>query len=86
MKYIIILITTLLLISCDTTEITKRKTYPVIDGINNGRDIDNITHIRLYVIDSCEYIGDVNGSYTDFLTHKGNCKFCINRNKNGNWN
>ena len=42
-------------------------------------------NIRLYEIDSCEYIGRYSGNDA-FLTHKGNCKFCEKRNeqnKNG---
>lgn len=37
--------------------------------------------VYLYTIDSCEYIGYVNDDHNDFLTHKGNCKFCKQRNK-----
>lgn len=40
--------------------------------------------MRTYTIDSCEYIGSIHGSSGDVLTHKGNCKFCIKRNKNIN--
>lgn len=35
----------------------------------------------IYIIDSCEYIGDTNGFRTLYLTHKGNCKFCAMRNR-----
>lgn len=39
--------------------------------------------LKIYVVDSCEYIGDVNGfSDKNFLTHKGNCKYCLLRNAN----
>jgi hypothetical protein len=41
----------------------------------------NETLIKTYVIYECEYIGDVRGNSRDFLTHKGNCKFCAERNK-----
>ena len=41
----------------------------------------NETLIKTYVIDECEYIGDVRGNSRDFLTHKGNCKFCAERYK-----
>jgi len=40
-----------------------------------------IKNISLYVIDSCEYIGHISEYYSDFLTHKGNCKFCVERSK-----
>ena len=48
------------------------KTY---DGQDQGRDIYVIT------IDSCEYIGDLSGRYSDIFTHKGNCKYCEARKK-----
>lgn len=37
--------------------------------------------IYLYILDSCEYFGSVRGSHGDFLTHKGDCKYCLIRNK-----
>lgn len=56
------------------------KIYPIIDKIG-AVDGDGIRNIRLYVIDSCEYIGHINVFNTDVLTHKGNCKFCAKRSK-----
>ncbi len=41
----------------------------------NGRDINT------YTFDGCEYVGSVIGSQGDLLTHKGNCKYCINRKR-----
>ena len=38
--------------------------------------------IYTYVIDSCEYIGIVRNGSDDILAHKGNCRFCAQRNKN----
>ena len=53
---------------------------------NEGIQIDSIhasynadMPVYLYTIDSCEYIGKVNFEYSDYLTHKGNCKFCKQR-------
>jgi len=38
--------------------------------------------LKIYTIDSCEYIGKLTGGNSDVLTHKGNCKFCLqNKNK-----
>lgn len=36
---------------------------------------------KVYIIDSCEYIGICKGAQNDFLAHKGNCKYCFERNK-----
>lgn len=35
----------------------------------------------VYVIDSCEYIGNGTQSNAALLTHKGNCRFCAERNR-----
>lgn len=43
------------------------------------------SRMETIVFDSCEYIGYVSGfTDTSFLTHKGNCKFCKERNKKNN--
>ena len=34
---------------------------------------------RTYIVDSCEYIGYAAGSQHDYLAHKGNCRFCEER-------
>lgn len=38
-----------------------------------------IRDVYVYVIDSCEYVGYINAYRSDFLTHKGNCKYCAER-------
>ena len=35
----------------------------------------------VYTIDSCEYIGVLTGLNNDWVTHKGNCKYCKQRLK-----
>ena len=66
-------------VSCvrETAEIAPVDTpefFVKIDGDSIGFD--------LYVIDSCEYIGHLAGtsnSSVDFFVHKGNCRFCKER-------
>ena len=36
---------------------------------------------RTYIIDSCEYFGVLDCGNGNFLTHKGNCRFCAERNR-----
>lgn len=48
---------------------------PSIVHLELGKDCD------IYIIDSCEYVGQRKGFNDDILTHKGNCKFCAERNK-----
>ena len=49
----------------------------------DGEVLSNVNgrYIKTYVVDECEYIGSVVGGNRDFLAHKGNCKFCAERNK-----
>lgn len=35
--------------------------------------------LKTYTVDNCEYIGSIYGGSGDLLTHKGNCKFCLQR-------
>lgn len=72
-----------IVLSKEEYESLKRSTspeYPRLIG-EFRTDIDDVTReIFITSVDSCEYIGtlgDNNGD--DFLTHKGNCKFCIAR-------
>jgi hypothetical protein len=57
---------------CDENKnVTVEQTTTTI----NGREM------KIYTIDSCEYIGTIYGSNADVLSHKGNCKFCAERSK-----
>lgn len=80
-KIIIVAITLLALTNCNSDIkplTTTDEIYPIIDKIQTI-DGTGIRNIRLYIIDSCEYIGHIN-NWHDVLTHKGNCKFCKERN------
>lgn len=59
------------LLSCKTENSKISPNDVVINGIT----------VKIYVIDSCEYIGDVSytNSNSNWATHKGNCKFCAER-------
>ena len=59
----------ILLFSCETT-ITQSTLPDKIDG----------SLVRIYEIDSCEYIYIINDIKS--LTHKGNCKYCKSRRLN----
>jgi hypothetical protein len=56
---------------CESKNVTVEETSTTI----NGREM------KIYIIDSCEYIGTIHGSNADVITHKGNCKFCAERSK-----
>jgi hypothetical protein len=66
-KFAYVLLASIILCGCE-------KDGEVISTINSR-------YIKTYIIDECEYIGDVRGNGGDFITHKGNCKFCAERNK-----
>jgi len=55
----------------------QQKTYNKQPTIYSN---EQTADIKIYIIDSCEYIGKLRGYKTDVLTHKGNCKFCVERN------
>lgn len=57
--------------SCETKNVEIQETNYSILG----------APIEQYSIDSCEYIGFIKGGNRDWATHKGNCKYCIQRNK-----
>jgi hypothetical protein len=67
-KFAYVLLTSIILLGCE-------KDGEVVSSLNDK-------DIKIYVIDNCEYVGDVRGGSRDFLTHKGNCKFCAERAKN----
>jgi hypothetical protein len=67
-KFAYVLLVSIILLGCE-------KDGEVVSSLNDK-------DIKIYVIDNCEYIGDVRGGSRDFLTHKGNCKFCAERAKN----
>lgn len=82
-KTIIIFLSAIILYSCGEIEkkrIKANNEYPTIDTID-AFDGTSSRKIHLYVIDSCEYIGYIDAYRSDFLAHKGNCKFCAIRNK-----
>lgn len=54
---------------------SKYEQLPIIYS-ENGKN-----EMRVYIIDSCEYIGSMRVNNNDLITHKGNCKFCVKRNQ-----
>lgn len=83
MKYIIFILTIILLCSCEETTTTKQKAVKRVTSNYN-------TAYNVVEIDGCEYIvrhnpvREHNGPKRDIIsiTHKGNCKYCLKRNKN----
>jgi hypothetical protein len=65
----IIVLTILTMGACET------KNADVSQIVGNDTIMIEGSNIFTYIIDSCEYIGS---SYSGF-THKGNCKFCAER-------
>ena len=56
---------------CESKNVAVEETITKISG----------RPISIYIIDSCEYIGNVYGGHGDMITHKGNCKYCVERSK-----
>lgn len=55
----------------------KKEKYIESIYINSKQQVP----IYIYEIDSCEYIGKIDNYSDQFITHKGDCKFCKTRNK-----
>lgn len=65
----------LLVMCCFSSCETKNTSVKSTDVTISGRPVE------IYVIDSCEYIGNIYGGNGDWCTHKGNCKYCAERAK-----
>lgn len=76
-----------IILSKEEYESLKRSTspeYPRVLGQfttdpKNLNDDIYYSQVGVVAIDSCEYVGKLNWSEMDFLSHKGNCKFCAQR-------
>lgn len=89
MKYLIIVLITILLNSCENNTIKiDKEEYNQLKGIKSPEypkeiDLPNIGESKIIEYDSCEYIYFKSGfgqSDSRGITHKGNCKFCKLRN------
>ena len=79
---VIVLFLICLVVACGestTKDKPKKASTRIENGIPNVLTPDGDFHV--YDIDSCEYITYRIGSNGGLLTHKGNCKFCKERNK-----
>lgn len=86
-RHLLLVCTCLLLCSCGVQYPDALLGKP-IGGIALKKDIrpdrafDDAVAISVVTLDGCEYLM-WHDQYNDpMITHKGNCKFCIERNKN----
>lgn len=76
---ILFIIACFILGSCDNTTLKPTVKQTQIDYYFNKDG--STTWYAIELIDSCEYlVGQYGG--TNFVTHKGNCKFCKQRKTN----
>lgn len=80
MKRILIVAITLLAFSSCFKISRDTNNEENIVGLKDVKIIDYSDDLHLYEIDSCEYIGSMKYQ-NEMLTHKGNCKYCLQRNK-----
>lgn len=66
-----VLLVAVIFCGCETRNVEQKQTDFTING----------SELKIYIIDSCEYIGKIYGGNTDAFTHKGNCKLCAERSK-----
>lgn len=74
MKFIKIIIVVFVFSSCERRFENEAKAILV-----DNKEVST-NGVQILTIDSCEYIWCKKG-YGAGLTHKGNCKYCIERNK-----
>lgn len=84
LKYITILLIGIIFCGC-TTDV-KPKEIPIANKeISFDVELERFnSEFKIVVIDSCEYLYTDAGSSSKVVFHKGNCKFCIERNKEYN--
>ena len=63
-KIILLVFTVLMMVGCDIKQ---------SDGTYKP------SFYRTYIVDSCEYVGYAASSQSDYLAHKGKCRFCEER-------
>jgi hypothetical protein len=53
-----------------------------VSSCSNDRIVKNDANYKVVIVDSCEYIIYYSYNYGIFgIAHKGNCKFCAERNR-----
>lgn len=67
----LLLILSLFLLSCNKTNVNTKETDFVYSTMG--------TTLEIYTIDSCQYVGHLDGGESDILTHKGNCNNPIHK-------
>lgn len=82
MKKFLFLIGLSLLVSCSNEPETGSTTQSVTNNQYKEFEYSDMDVYHIQEIDGCEYIL-VNGTANSepALTHKGNCKYCLERNK-----
>ena len=65
-KIILLALTALMMVGCD-------------ERLQDGTYRPHRGSYKVYVIDSCEYYGILDNGNYNFLSHKGNCRFCKER-------
>ena len=69
-KLILLTLTALIMVGCGDTNNCKVHTVDLYDKYNN---------YSIVILDSCEYIKRDNSKYDNGISHKGNCRFCEER-------
>ncbi len=73
MKKLLFSLLAISLVGCDFA--------PNVESKETNFNYGNGNTLKVFTIDSCEYLGNMYGGGNDILTHKGNCKNPIHKNK-----
>jgi len=66
-KLILLAVMSAMMVGCNKSELNADGTY------SPGKSQ------KVYVVDSCEYVGKLDEGKWNYLAHKGNCRFCAER-------
>lgn len=91
-KIILLALTALLMVGCDTRTEEQRYNDYLQEQNEVKRQIEHQNRWKGYsviIVDSCEYIvktidvapGAFSATQSGYLAHKGNCRFCVERRK-----
>lgn len=85
MKYLLVACLALVLCGCHKPQSPQSQKVQLVEPTEEGMVIKKFKHhsefeIKEFEYEGCEYI--VIGQYDNMtITHKGNCKYCLARNK-----
>ena len=80
MKYILLILTSILLLSCQSEEERQERIKANQSKMLDSTSTDNYKQFKIYTLDSCQYVVVGYGDYR-WGSHKGDCTNPIHQSK-----